>query len=629
MSEEILEFRDLERPRDTPGKPTLRLVTGKEPEAAAPSFTRAFVLGFLILALLYFISRHLGSLPFALAVTLVIAASLPIYISLSYFDSVKDALLYQNIASKGLIYRFVRRRLLSNIISALASILLATGLLLNLATLTRVEWPFVFLTLPLQLLIFFILYRLTRKELNPWHLSPYFSSSAASWLTPFLMILIYSLGMSQLSTSLPHLSPSEAVASQAALFPAAQSKLLITLNEWYAVIGGGRDFALGLIQPQGFWSWFLLNLIFVGTLFFSVSALLRLLTIPLRDLSRVSSATAMKAEKSSFLGFFTVAVLPALVVGLLFFGSCLKLELLASGEPGRKLEEFRQSLNMYLVMIDGEYYDSRIIQAMSDQSRTIEAKLEESKAELKGEVDKILNGYRANVDSYLDWYYSLPAEYGRLLTLVMGEIEEYMLYNMGEQLGKNVDTSGINKILSRLNAISSSVDLNKIKERYRYNGPVNTKPMLVLESKAVTPMGNIPIFLPYPLKRVASISAGITAGLAAGVLTKTLVVRIAEKIIVKAAIKAIAKEATKKGVSYGAMTAAGALGGATVGTVVPAFGNLVGAAVGALVGVGSAFLADKLILELDEIINRDEFRTSMLNSIEEQRIQIHKMIDDF
>ncbi|MDR2198685.1 MAG: hypothetical protein LBR53_04395 [Deltaproteobacteria bacterium] len=628
MDAEILANRDLERPRDTPGKPVMRRTVSEGP-GESPTFGSALLLGLAIMVILGLISKHLGSLPFVFSVLLVIAAAIPIYVSLSYFDSVKDALMYQNLDKKGFIYRFLRRRLLSNVFSAALSVFLACGLLLNLATLKRVEWPFVYLALPVQLVVFSIFHRLTRKELSPWHLSPYFSSAAASWFSPFLMILIYTFGMSYISGAAPHLSPSEAVSSQAELFPAAASGILHSLNQWYALVGGGRDFALGLAQPLSFPAWFFLNLLFTGTLFFSVSSLLRLVTIPGNDLRRVSGRTAMKAEKSSFFQFFLAAVLPVLLIGLLFFISSLKLELVFSGETGRKIDRFMESFNVYLVMIDGEYYDSGILKALADENISIAETVNGLKAELKTEVDKVFDGYQANVDSYLDWYYSLPAEYGRLLTLVLGEIEEYMAYNLSSRLSSGVDASGIARILARLNGLSSSVNLDLLKERYRYTGPVNVKPALVLDSKKFNPGETAPIFIPYQLRRVISATAGLTAGLAAGVLVKRLVEKIVSKIIFKMAAKALAKGAATRGAAYGTSAAAGSLTGAAVGSVVPGLGTGVGAAIGGLVGVGTAFLADKIIIELEETISRDEFKTNILNSIKEQRRQIHQLIDAF
>jgi hypothetical protein len=322
--------------------------------------------------------------------------------------------------------------------------------------------------------------------------------------------------------------------------------------------------------------------------------------------------------------------LPSLIIGLIFFSLSLKLELLASGAPGRKLEAYRQSFYMHLVKIDGVYYDSDIIQAIADENKSIAKSLTEVKAELKREVDNIFNGYNANVDEYLDSYYSLKSEYARLAFLVIGELEQYMAFRLGEELSENVDTSGVDKILGRLNAIVSSVDLNKLKEKYRYNGPVTTKPLLVFDSKSIgSSIGPSPIFLPKSLRMGVAALASLPAALAANRLIKKLEAKIVSKLIFKTAVKAVLKGAAARAAGYTVSTAAGAAAGAAVGSVVPGPGTGLGIVVGGLVGLGSAILADKLLLELEEVISRDDFRAELLNSIEEQRIQAHNMIDSY
>jgi hypothetical protein len=622
-----MEDRDLERPRDIPGKAIRRPEPGGR--AQGPGLAGAFFLGLLILGALLLASKRLGSLPFTADTLVVILASIPIYFSLAYYDSVKDALVLQNLSEGGIIRRFVGRRLLSNLVSMAIAIVLACGLVLNLATLKPAEWPFLFLTLPVQLGLFWFFRRITRNELDAWHLSPYFSSGAASWLAPLITLLAYSLGMARLSDVFPSQGPLAAVLSQPELFPGTHSSLLTAMGDWYRLIGGGRDFALGLAQPFGFWAWFLLNLVFVGTMFFGVGALLRLVTIPRADISRVSAKASMKAGKTKAFDFFMAVALPSLLIACLFFTLSLRLELMAQGEAGRKLDGLRKSFSTMLVMIDGEYYESGIMHALVEENIVIKPIMDEAKAELKAEVDKIFAGYEANVDSYLDWYYSLPAEYGRLLTLVLGEIEEYMAFNLASHLGAGVDTQGLNKILAKLNAISQSVDLSKLKENYLYRGPVTTKPLLVIDSKTLNPRGEAPIFIPYQLRRVISATAGLTAGLAAGVLVKRLVEKIVGRLIFKSAAKALAKGASARGLSYGASAATGSMGGAAVGSVVPGLGTGIGAVIGGIVGVGTALLADKLLLGLEETISRQEFRESILTSIDDERRHVHKMIDDF
>ena len=41
---------------------------------------------------------------------------------------------------------------------------------------------------------------------------------------------------------------------------------------------------------------------------------------------------------------------------------------------------------------------------------------------------------RANVEGYLDWYYSLPGEWTRLAHLLTGNIEEHLRSRLSEQL---------------------------------------------------------------------------------------------------------------------------------------------------------------------------------------------------
>ncbi|MDR2339843.1 MAG: hypothetical protein LBF40_06910 [Deltaproteobacteria bacterium] len=617
----MTENGDLEKPE------------GNKPEAQGlalgPGLAWGFFLGLLILGALLLASKHLGRLPFVADVLVVIVASIPIYISLAYDDSVRDALVFQNLSPGGLIRRLFGRRLLSNLLSAIIAMVLACGLVLNLATLGPAEWPFVFLMLPLQLALFWFFHRITRNELDASHLSPYFSSRAAGWLAPLITLLAYSLGMAQLAEAFPRHGLLAAVLSQPELFPGTRSSLLAAMGEWYRLIGGGRDFALGLAHPFGFWAWFMLNLIFSGTLFFGVAAILRLVTIPKGDIPRIAARTSMKAGKAGAFAFFMAVALPALLIAYLFFATSLRLELMAQGEPGRELDRARQSFDKMLVMIDGEYYEPGILHALSEENKRLGPLIDSAKAELRAAVNGIFSGYEANVDGYLDWYYSLPAEYARLLTMVLGEVEEYMAFNMEKRLGEGVDAQGITTALARLYAISQSVDINGLKERYRYRGPVNTKPMLVIDSKKINPLGDAPFFVPFQQRRIVSGISGLTAGLVARYQVKKLVEKIARKLFFKTASKALVKMAVSKTGTYAASAATGSMGGAVVGSIFPGIGTGIGAVIGGIVGVGTAFVADKLLLSLEESINRREFKESIVSSIEEDRMEALKVIDDF
>jgi hypothetical protein len=88
------------------------------------------------------------------------------------------------------------------------------------------------------------------------------------------------------------------------------------------------------------------------------------------------------------------------------------------------------------------------------------------------------------------------------------------------------------------------------------------------------------------------------------------------KIVSKGIFKAAGKALSKVAISKVAGTAGGAAIGAAIGSVVPGAGTIVGGVIGgALAGV----FVDKVLLELEEAISREDFRMEILNSIRESR----------
>lgn len=55
---------------------------------------------------------------------------------------------------------------------------------------------------------------------------------------------------------------------------------------------------------------------------------------------------------------------------------------------------------------------------------------------MEGQVDRAFDRMEQNVDGYLDWYYSLTAEYVRLAKLLTGDIEGYMEQKLSEHIQK-------------------------------------------------------------------------------------------------------------------------------------------------------------------------------------------------
>ncbi len=109
-------------------------------------------------------------------------------------------------------------------------------------------------------------------------------------------------------------------------------------------------------------------------------------------------------------------------------------------------------------------------------------------------------------------------------------------------------------------------------------------------------------------------SALLVAG-SGKLLAKTVSKKAATKVLTKLAAKTAVKAT---GISGGA--AAGAAIGGAAGSVVPLIGNAAGAVVGGIIGgVAAWVVTDKIIIEVDEYLNRPEFEAELKALIDEEK----------
>ena len=111
--------------------------------------------------------------------------------------------------------------------------------------------------------------------------------------------------------------------------------------------------------------------------------------------------------------------------------------------------------------------------------------------------------------------------------------------------------------------------------------------------------------------------ASTGGGLAAGAIVGTIASKVAAKTGFKTAAKAAAKAAAGK--------MASAAAGVAAGVVSSVFTSPLG---GAAIGTATGVAIDKGLLKLEEIVKRDEYKKEITSSIEENRNQVIKMIED-
>ena len=331
----------------------------------------------------------------------------------------------------------------------------------------------------------------------------------------------------------------------------------------------------------------------------------------------------------------------------------------------------REAFGITAYVLDGKYYDQQQVQTLMEETTVKTAALSENAHnDLVPLVNAVFDARVANVDSYLDEYYTLAADYDRLIKLITGTIESFVADQLTESLEAGVDDS---EFVSTLQSyVDQAAAINAEYEEGLANSELIGIPEWLLTStEAITadflsgPIEPTQRLLDAGERFGISATVGGVGGIAAGVATSKAVGGAAEKAAAKTAEKAAAsaagdaaekaagKQAAKaaekavtknigskiveKAVGKGFFKAivsrigsmigtrvTGAAIGGTAGTFVgPVVGTAVGAAAGAAIGVG----VDYGLLMLDEAQNRESYKAEIIEAIEEERTEALAQIE--
>jgi hypothetical protein len=240
----------------------------------------------------------------------------------------------------------------------------------------------------------------------------------------------------------------------------------------------------------------------------------------------------------------------------------------------------------------------------------------ESKQKIKNIIDeKIDNLYSplyARIYDFSDFHYSISGEYSELFPVVFGEVDNILQ----EKIFKPVNFN--NNFETTLSEIqNSSLDIisrqfKDIKKEFETKSNISNEELEFLfhEMLNITKEDMLNRFSNNTnnLVRMGSIAG---AGVIGAVIAKTLSKKIAAKLSIKFGAKAI-------GASAGA--AAGASGGLFCGPAA-ILCSPIGGIVGGVVGW---FAADKIIVELDQVMNEKEFKQELKKLIDTQKSKTKK-----
>ncbi len=243
---------------------------------------------------------------------------------------------------------------------------------------------------------------------------------------------------------------------------------------------------------------------------------------------------------------------------------------------------------------------------------------------------------RANVDPYLDWYYSLPGEWTRVTTLLTGNLEGHLTDKLSESIGANEPFARFEQEFEK----ELQAEAQKTEEFRR-----RAMELLAARRVEVAPGDEVRVLASTDQEALLSLPAhtgittieqrlGVTAattgisGVVAAAATRQILVRVAARGTLRSATAAITRLVTVRAASSGGGGTVGAIIGGGIGSIVPGLGTAIGAAIGgAIGGIAVGVGAEYLMLKLEELWSRDTHRQELTASIDAAETELRERFE--
>lgn len=477
------------------------------------------------------------------------------------------------------------------------------------------EWLIVLLSVPLYVGVFAVLQIALREEIR----QPFRTARLIAWSCGIVGVLLCAL-----FAVLVFAQPASTFESVDAAFlatdqPFSQSPsvLLSEAGKLAALIDGLTAYGMAKTAEISFAGYVIIRLAVAASALFGVASLLGFCSLKRSEVERIflplESIEERDAHRPVAKRYVAlVAVLPLCLTALFLVADFKTAEVSQTGEFTIAEKIVRDQVGMAAYLIDGKYYDQLAVEELIEDAR---GRSEELSERFENEITPLINASfdarLANVDSYLDWYYNLPADYERLAKLVTGSVESYAAEQFEAKIEEGIDDSQIGGKLEELSGQAEALKSEfaaKLADCELDNVPdwlltVREMPQADLFSSSLEPTEKL-------LDAPERLGASAAAGAAGGVLSKKLV----EKVLKKEFFSKIVGRIS----SALATRTAGSAAGAAAGSVVPGIGTIAGLVAGAAIGVG----ADYGTLKLDEVQNRETYKQEIIDTIEERRAEV-------
>ena len=242
-------------------------------------------------------------------------------------------------------------------------------------------------------------------------------------------------------------------------------------------------------------------------------------------------------------------------------------------------------------------------------------------------LDAGFDAMRLQVDPYLDWYYSLPGEWGRLAALLGGDLEGHLERRLRATLEENAPFADLEALL--FDALTQEhrahrdrlAATRRILSESRLDPDPGATPQIIERmplAQALAPpdAGGFTTTAQRFGLGAAPISAG--GAMVGAMATRTLVARSTLRGTLRSSAVALGRVAAIRSGAASGGTATGAAVGAGLGSIVPGVGTAIGAALGGVVGgLGAGVAGEYLILKLEEHFARPTHKARILHALDQ------------
>lgn len=580
-------------------------------------------------ALTYLIAKNFATNHLWIVVLSVFLFSVPISLSGIYSSTIRQIRRLTIFAKRGWIFRLLSGRPLKVISWVSWALGTSFFMLIQFHTYNTLDWITFFLVIPVFWIIFCISRRLIASELR-CYLATEMALVWSRRLSPLVMLMIYVALMVHVGATVTYSSLQEAINAQAsAVADMTGSSLVWEISQYLAFYDGAKAYALGRLGSQDTLG--ALALLGIGgfVVFYNACTILSSFLIPSKEYRRVFGPLS-DADEPPPVPLLRITILAGGTTFLAFFiylPMFAYLEVWVQQTP--EVASVRQSLELKVEQIDDAFFQEGTLAQLQNARVDAVRKVDIALAHLDGQIDRAFDGIEANVDGYLDWYYSLVGEYTRIAALLIGKLEDHMAKKLEETLQqgdpfKEVEAALNNTLATHETALReyqqvarSIMDQNRIV-------PAGSS-IHVVQRMSLEEVLNPPVhqdILKLQERMLVSGGTGAIAGAVTAVVVKKIVAKVVGKNIIKMAAKALAKVVASKAVASAGGASAGAATGAAVGSLVPGIGTAIGAVVGGIVGgLAAGVTVDSLLLMLEESVNREEFKRQIVSAIREGRME--------